>query len=292
MPQVLARARVDGWSTMRACVKIGSREEHKIPFVALQKRFSGLRICRWVSSFSTVFIVLWQLWTFPRILPDSIAARASSSMDGRTAAHRNHSCANMKGIGLTPIIFFQNTNILSQSLAARNTLRHWKCQCSHILLSGHIWSGSRSTVQVPGRFSSRSTHSVDFTAYNLAEVTKHKSFANLDAEGWSVLVVCFKQSSNMFVTNSMFCWVLGGFGGLAMSGFSPFSIKSVRGRTFTDKNASLPGSRSQQFSYKLPGQQSWLHKPFLENVGVNRVAAEFQDRFCCNGNSICFKAMP
>ena len=70
-----------------------------------------------------------------------------------------------------------------------------------------------------------------------------------------------------------------------MSGFSPFSIKSVRGRTFTDKNASLPGSRSQQFSYKLPGQQSWLHKPFLENVGVNRVAAEFQDRFCCNGNS-------
>jgi hypothetical protein len=45
----------------------------------------------------------------------------------------------------------------------------------------------------------------------------------------------------MFVTNSMFCWVLGGFGSLAMSGYSPFSIKSVCGRTFTDKNDSLPG---------------------------------------------------
>ena len=190
---------------------------------------------------------MWWLLTFPSILPNSIAARVSSSTDGRTAAHRNHSCANMKGIGLAPMIFVKASTFWA-NLSLREPL--WGLENANVHISCYqVISGLAPGPQwqVPGRFSSRSTHPVDFTAYNLAEVTKHKSFANLDAEGWSVLVVCFKQSSNMFVTNSMFWWVLGGFGGLAMSGYShaPSASRAIaRGRRFTDKNDSLPGSRS------------------------------------------------
>ena len=169
-------------------------------------------------------------------------------MDGRTAAHRNHSCANMKGIGLAPMIFVKASTFWA-NLWLREPL--WGIENANVHISCYqVISGLAPGPQwqVPGRFSSRSTHPVvDFTAYNLAEVTKHKSFANLHAEGWSVLVVCFKQSSNMFVTNSMFWWVLGGFGGLAMSGYShaPSASRAIaRGRRFTDKNDSLPGSRS------------------------------------------------
>ena len=52
------------WMADQPCEHVSKLEAGKsirFLFVALQKRFSGLRTCRWVSSFSTVFIVLWQL---------------------------------------------------------------------------------------------------------------------------------------------------------------------------------------------------------------------------------------
>ena len=57
-----------------------------------------------------------------------------------------------------------------------------------------------------------------------------------------------------------------------MSGYSPFSIKSVCGRTFTDKNDSLPGRSLRAIPNNLPPGyfQFWLHKPFLENVGMDQ----------------------